>query len=65
MDNPMTAIVADVVQLDVLTVDNDNKTCLFLRLQDSTGSRRRKKIKLKILKRKVLGSQQQSGVKNY
>lgn len=36
MDNPMTAVVEDVVQLDVSTVDNDNKTCLFLRSQDST-----------------------------
>lgn len=46
MDNPMTAAAADAVQLDVLTVDNDNKTCLFLRLQGSTGKQQNGKVKL-------------------
>lgn len=42
MDNPMTAAAADGVQLDVLTADNDNKTCLFLRSQDSTKNNEKK-----------------------
>lgn len=41
MDNPMTAVVADAVRLDVSMVDNDNKTCLFLRSQDSAENETR------------------------
>lgn len=33
MDNQAMATVAGVVQQDVLMVDNDNKTFLYLRLQ--------------------------------
>lgn len=42
----MTAAEADAVQLDVLTVDNDNKTCLFLRSQGSTEKQQNGKVRL-------------------
>lgn len=44
MDSPVLVAVAGVAPLDVLTVDNDSKTFLDLRLQGSTVEKKSKRI---------------------
>lgn len=44
-DSPALVAAADVVPQDVLMVDNDNKTFLFLRLQGLTAIKKKKRRK--------------------